>query len=144
MKFVKNEDGFSLLELVISLAVMSVMTGVVMLSTVPTVISTAHKANMRSDIAALSIGLQGWHMQNPDKEPSAFEWEQMKLDILEDKVDTDLMYLQNITFVKLENYYCVEASDEINNENFTAHYYGLTGKSIDGPCPLIPGPEEQW
>lgn len=140
-KLLQDENGFSLLELVISLAVMAVVTAIVGLTTVPMALATAKKATIRSDVMAMSIELQGYHLNNPSTEPSAYEWEQMKLRVLEDKVDTDLNYLQNITFIKLEDYYCVEASTIINNEEFITHYYGLTGKYLDIPCPVVPGRE---
>ena len=137
----KSENGFSLIELAISVAIMGIMMTTIMITAVPMAIGTAEKTNIRNDVTALSIELQGWHMSNPDTEPSAFEWEQMKLRVLEDKVDTDLMYLQNITFVKLGNYYCVEATSTILNEEFITHFYGSTGKYLDEPCPVVEGKE---
>lgn len=141
IKILKSEDGFSLMELAISVAVMAIVTAIVGLTAVPTALATAKKTNIRSDVTAMVIELQGFHLTNPNKEPTAFEWEQMKMRVLEDKVDTDLLYLQNMTFIKLDNHYCVEASTEINNESWTTHFYGLTGKNVEGPCPVVPGPE---
>lgn len=141
VKISNNEEGFSLLELAMAIGLMGIMTLIVGLNTIPTAMGTAQKANMRSDVMAMSIELQGWNLNNPNSEPSASEWEQMKLRVLEDEVNTKLQYLQSMTFVKLDNYYCVEVSAEVNNALFTTHYYGLTGKYLDSPCPLLPGKE---
>lgn len=143
VKELKSEEGFSLVELVISVAIMGIVTAIVGLTAVPTAMGMAKKTNVRSDVMAMSIELQGFHIVSPDKEPTAFEWEQMKLRVLEDKVDTDLLYLQNMTFIKLGKHYCVEASTEINSENYTTHFYGMTGINVDGPCPVVEGPESQ-
>lgn len=141
IKDLKSENGFSLIEMVMGLAVMAVVTAIVGLTAVPTAIATANKANVKNDVTALALELQGFHLSAPNAEPTAFEWEQMKMRVLEDKVSKELIYLQNITFIKLDNYYCVEASKEINNEPYTTHFYGLTGRTVDGPCPILPGPE---
>lgn len=120
---------------------MSIITAIVGLTAVPIAIATAEKTNIKNDVTAMIVELQGFHLSTPNAEPTSFEWEQMKMRVLEDKVSKDLIYIQNMTFIKLDNYYCVEASKEINNEPYTVHYYGLTGRTVDGPCPILPGPE---
>ena len=137
----KNEEGFSLLELAMALGIMGIMTMIVGLTAIPTAMGTANKASMRSDLYSVTTELQGWHLENPNTDPSAFEWEQMKMRVLEDKVDTDLPYIQSITYVRLDDYYCVEISKAIQNDPYTIHFYGLTGKDLPGQCPLQPGKE---
>lgn len=140
---VKDEQGFSLLEMVIAVAIMGILVTVGMLYSAQNGITTAYKTSLKSDLTAVAIELSGWNLNNTEP-PTPQEFMTMKNRVLSDylavtnasELEANTTYVNGIGFVKLNGYYCVEGTKIFPSKTYTMHYDSATSKVADGACPL--------
>lgn len=146
MKKTYKEDGFSLLEISIAIGIMALLTAL----TIPAVgvaMDSSRKAVVQSDVTAIAIGLQGWHLNNPYETPNTVEFTNMKYEILEDYLKTSDLQILNKSYVDGISYvkntetgkYCVEGTKVFPDGNEVSAYYdGAQGAAFIGTCADAP------
>jgi len=139
-----NEQGFSLLELSISIAIMAIAMTVGLIYTAGDAILTAQKTAMKNDLTAVAIELSGWDLNNTVS-PSPQEFSQIKNRVLSDylnvatadELTANEAYLNGMEYVKVNGFYCVSGSRVLSTQTLTMNYNSATNKVTDGACPLV-------
>lgn len=135
-----NEQGFSLLEVSLAIALMALLTVVVGPAALNLALSSSEKATVKSDLSAVLIQLE---VEYDNAEPTAIQFESLKNEVLADyytnleALASNQSYLDSISFIKNGTFYCVQAAKEISGENVTISFDGNTGVASEEPC-MVP------
>jgi prepilin-type N-terminal cleavage/methylation domain-containing protein len=146
MKNIKNnEDGFSLVELLIAAAIMSILTAVLVPTGLYPALEAAQKASLKGDLTTVMMGLQSYNMSNPNSAPTATEFSAIVQEVLSQYYKDSTTQAQNqaflnsLQYVKVNGYYCVQGTKTFRQNSFTFYYDGLAGEIYVGSCPTTLG-----
>jgi prepilin-type N-terminal cleavage/methylation domain-containing protein len=144
----RNENGFSLLEISIAIALMGILMVVTPLA-VNEQIQRAQANTVKSDLSAVMTELSGFHLLNPDRAPDAQEFQTMLYAVLSDYTKTPALlqehlgYLNSFSIWKDRNYYCVFAERTYGTNTHRYYYDALAGDIYEAEptqeCPQVLG-----
>lgn len=147
----KNENGFSLLELSLSIAIMAIMTVIITPIAVNSALEATQKGSVRADLSAVMTEVQAWSMLNPNADLQRTEFNGILYSVLSEYVATPTLQSENLPYLNSfiatripsaggdKLWWCVEATKPFGNKTITMYYDSLAGGVYDGNCPAEAG-----
>jgi competence protein ComGC len=131
-----DEHGFSLIEIVMALAITLLMLIVGLPIVYNAALNTTSETGLKSDVTAVAMVLA---YQYSEQLPTAEEFSALKQKVLADyylePVSAEMeTYLNGITFFNEDSYYCVQASKEISGNNIIMSYNTASNSVEEVSC----------